>query len=107
MSWDTIADLALKATIKAFKSTVSYISAADPGNPISIAGVFSAPGKEVDPQTGAPVQSVAPKLGIRLADLPVLPDAGDQVLVKGVTYNVFGVDEDGQGGAELTLSRIS
>lgn len=107
MSWDTLADLTLKAGINAFKSSAVYTRAADPGNPISIAGVFSAPGTEVDPQTGAAVQSVNPTFGIRLAALPAAPDAGDQIVVKGATYAVLNVDEDGQGGAMLKLGKVS
>ena len=102
-----MADRTLKVAIQAFKSTATYTRAADPGNPVSIAGVYSAPGESVDPMSGVPIQSTSPTFGIRLADLPAAPSAGDQVLVKGVTYEVFSVDPDGEGGAELKLGRVS
>jgi hypothetical protein len=46
-------------------------------------------------------------LFVRLSDFPAgSPAKGDQVTVKGVTYKVYAIDNDGHGGAELTLRKI-
>lgn len=107
MSWPTLADMALKAAIGAFKTQVTYTRAADPGNPISLAGVYDEVNQAVDPQTGVIVDSKTPTLGVRLADLPADPDAGDQVAFGGKTFEVLDNQEDGQGGSKLTLRRLT
>jgi hypothetical protein len=46
-------------------------------------------------------------LFVRLTDFPAgAPANGDQVTVKGVAYKVYAIDNDGHGGAELTLRKI-
>lgn len=105
MSWADMADRVLKASIQAFKTEATYTRDADPGNPISIDGVFDSAHQLVDPETGAPVDSTAPSLGIRLADLPEEPEPDDEVEIGEVTYFVDTVEEDGQGGAKLILRK--
>lgn len=105
MAWADMADRVLKTTIATFKTAGTYTRAADPGTPIAIDGVFDKPNRQVDPQTGAAVESVQPSFGIRLADLPAEPESGDGVTVNGVQYQVISVEEDGQGGAKLVLHR--
>jgi hypothetical protein len=56
---------------------------------------------EVDPDTGATVQSTQPTLGVDLDDLAQTPGPGDVWQVDGVTYNVIESHPDGQGGAML------
>lgn len=75
------------------------------GGPYSIYGIFAAPHEEVRFGHGAPVSSVHPTLGIRLADLPAAPAKGDTALVNGITYRVIGSDEDGEGGSALQLQQ--
>lgn len=104
MSWEDRADLALRAGIQAFKIRAKYIRRADPGSPISISGVWDAPNHDVDPSTGAQINSVSPELGIRLKDLPEYPKAGDKVKVKGKFYAVIEPQDDGQGGCTLILN---
>lgn len=106
MSWDDKTDLILRTTISAFKTTAIYTRAADPLNPISLNGVFNKPEVSVDPNTGVPVSSTAPSFGIRLADLPAQPAAGDAILIKAVSYRVIESSEDGQGGTTLRLEGI-
>lgn len=111
MGWDTLADMALKAGIGTFKTAGTYTRAADPGNPISLNGVFDRVHKAVDPETGAVVDSRTPTFGIRKADLPAEPDAGDELEIAAGqfsgTYEVLDSQEDGQGGTMLTLRKIS
>jgi hypothetical protein len=107
MSWDTLADLALKAGINTFKTTGTYTRAADPGNPISLRGVFDKVNQVVDAETGAQVDSLQPTFGIRLADLPAAPAKGDTLLIKGQLYNVDYSQEDGEGGSALVLTEAT
>ena len=46
-----------------------------------------------------------PTLGVRLADYPVPPKQGDSLLRAGVTWSIFDVQPDGQGGADLVLKQ--
>jgi len=46
-------------------------------------------------------------LFVRLSDFPAgSPANGDLVTVKGVAYKVYAIDNDGHGGAEVTLRKI-
>ncbi len=46
-------------------------------------------------------------LFVRLADFPAgAPANGDLVTVNGVAYKVYAIDNDGHGGAEVTLRKI-
>lgn len=105
MTWATIADNVLKTAIGRFKTEVTYTRLEDQDNPISLAGVFDKNNQEVNPETGVPVNDFQPTLGIRLADLPAPPAAGDTVTVSSVVYEVLQVEEDSQAGARLVLGR--
>lgn len=107
MSWEDQADLVLRTAINAFKTQASYIRRADPGNPISLQCVYDIPYASIDPNTGAAVTSHIPSAGIRLADLPAPPAAGDQIIIKGKTYDVLDPQADGQGGSKLMLQEYS
>lgn len=103
MTWQNLADMALKAGIRTFQSSGVYTRAATPSTHVTIKGVFDQVHKMIDPQTGVQVDSRVPTFGIRLADLAAEPDAGDQVVINGKTYEVLTSEEDGEGGAKLIL----
>lgn len=107
MSWQNLADMALKAGIRTFKTSGVYTRLAAPSDEIEIDGVFDTVHRSVDPETGVPVSSKTPTFGIRLEDLPAAPDAGDQVVIRTVAYEVIESQEDGEGGAKLILVRKS
>jgi hypothetical protein len=55
---------------------------------------------------GAQIQTRAPQLSIRVADLTVTPKGGDDadlVTIRGVVFRVIRVEPDGDGWAVLTL----
>lgn len=106
MVWADLADRVLKTTIGTFKTRLPATYTPSVGSPVEIEGVYDAPDHSSDPQSTAAFDTVAPRLGIRLADLALPPDAGDTLVVNGLTYRVIGVEEDGQGGAELVLNRL-
>ena len=47
-----------------------------------------------------------PTLGIMLADYPVPPMQDDTFVRAGVTWSVWDVQPDGQGGADLILKQV-
>ncbi|QPC44002.1 hypothetical protein HW532_15675 [Kaustia mangrovi] len=68
-----------------------------------IVGVFDAQYQRED--AGNPgIMSSTPMLFVRLADLPVDPEADQgHVVVNGVEYRVIEPEKDGQGGCRLIL----
>lgn len=68
--------------------------------------VFDSAHVSVDPETGAPVSTNNPILGIRLIDLPNEPTNRDRVLARGVLYKINDVQADGVAGATLFLRKV-
>lgn len=71
-----------------------------------LSGVFDSAHSTIDFTEGAPVSTMTPVLGVRLADFPpsIAPLQGDgPVLCRGVAYLVADVEPDGHGGAKLIL----
>lgn len=58
-------------------------------------------------EPGLEVASTVTTLDLRLADLPVVPREGDEVMVGNVTYRIQEALPDGQGSALLILTRNS
>lgn len=65
--------------------------------------VWEAPGERVDIIEGMAIASSRPRVGIHLADWSRQPAIGDQVTVRGQTYDVGEVLPDGQGGVDVEL----
>lgn len=76
----------------------------EPGVPLPQA-VFDTAHVGVDPDTGAPVSSVNPVLGVRLSDLPNNPTSRDRVRARGVTYRIHDVQPDGVAGVTIILKK--
>ncbi|PIR25611.1 MAG: hypothetical protein COX62_04640 [Deltaproteobacteria bacterium CG_4_10_14_0_2_um_filter_43_8] len=78
------------------------------GIPIDIKAVFDLKFEHVDPDTEMVISSNAPRIGVKLSDLPASPRKGDQVeiLASGAKYLVHDSQEDGQGGASLFLHEV-
>lgn len=73
---------------------------------VSIQGIVDMEFEQVDPNTGAIVSSNQPMLGVRDSDLPVAPQKGDLVLMRGLNYQVIERQQDGQAGTRLLLNRV-
>lgn len=102
MSWEDIAQRAVRDAVTAFGEGVTYTSAS--GEAVTIIGDFQAQHQAVDPNTGVPFYSTEPVMTVVLADLPAgCPDMGDTVMRKGKTYRVIGDQPDGDGGTLLEL----
>ncbi|MNP87369.1 hypothetical protein D3C76_1882230 [compost metagenome] len=59
----------------------------------------------VDPETGAPVSSQNPILGVRLIDLPNKPTNRDRVRARGELYQISDVQPDGVAGVTIILRK--
>ncbi|MNY80823.1 hypothetical protein D3C86_2220570 [compost metagenome] len=59
----------------------------------------------VDPETGAPVSTNNPILGVRLIDLPNKPTSRDKVQARGELYTISDVQPDGVAGVTIILRK--
>ena len=75
-----------------------------PGVPLAQA-VFDTAHVSVDPETGAPVSSNNPILGVRLIDLPNKPTSRDKVQARGELYTISDVQPDGVAGVTIILRK--
>jgi len=91
------------SVLAAFGEPVTYQPSPPNGTPVSIF-VARRTAREREPTAeGAYVVFF-----VRLSDLAAGPPAaGDLVTVKGVAYKVYDIDNDGQGGAELTCRKAA
>ena len=76
----------------------------EPGVPLAQA-VFDTAHVSVDPETGAPVSSQNPILGVRLIDLPNKPTNRDRVRARGELYQISDVQPDGVAGVTIILRK--
>lgn len=70
-----------------------------------IKGIFDNEYEAIDPDTEQLISSQQPILGINLHGLKKDPNAGDQVKIRNLFYNIIEVREDGHGGATLYLHK--
>lgn len=73
------------------------------GGSFKIRGIFDDRIQEVDPDTEIPVSSNVFSLGIKLDDLPLVPEKGDEVIIKNFVYQVIDSQEDGVPGVSTFL----
>ena len=99
-----LANRALKAGIRVMGEPITLTRS---NTTYEIKGVFQESFKVIDPQTGMPVNSQQPVLGVNLSDLSIVPRRGDTVSVRGVSYRVRDIQEDGHTGMTLLLQRTS
>ncbi len=98
-----------------FGEKVSYYPSQG-GGPIEIQATFDDFFEQVDPDTEVVIASNQPTLLIKLTDIPFLPIKGDVVRIKAnafkmqtkaISYTVYDSQEDGQGGSELFMHKVS
>lgn len=104
MSWQQMTDEVMRVCTETFTSTVLYDPQASA--PITIKGIFDAAYQDVEILDGAAVQTIKPRLGVRLSDLPAAPREGDRCTINGKNYRVAEVRPDGEAGAALFLHTI-
>lgn len=114
MGWASMAQRMLGVSIRTFSEPSAAIDpdgavywltdGVAPGVALAQA-VFDSAHVTVDPETGAPVSSQNPILGVRLVDLPSPPTTRDKVRARGVLYQVFDVQPDGVAGVSVILRK--
>jgi hypothetical protein len=98
-NWNSLLDGLNAATVSAFGREVVYISAV--GNSAPLSGIFQSTQQSEEASPG-----VYAVLFLRLADLPLPPQCGDEVLVDDAAYKVFAIEADCGGGAVLRLRQV-
>lgn len=116
MGWHDMADRMLGVAVRTFSAPLVELIPGGTGAPVVLASaVFDSAHVQVDPETGAPVSSNNPVLGIRMSDMPAPPIPGsDLIRVSGLptgmawangTYRIDDAQPDGVAGATLYLKR--
>ncbi|ONH52808.1 hypothetical protein SAMN04490182_4560 [Pseudomonas cedrina] len=115
MGWASMAQRMLGVSIRAFSEPTAALDplgavywlrdGVAPGVPLAQA-VFDSAHVTVDPETGAPVSSNNPVLGVRVIDLPNEPTNRDRVQARGVLYKIHDVQSDGVAGVMLFLRKV-
>jgi hypothetical protein len=117
MSWAELTGGVLREAMAAFGTPFSF-SPRGPGRPAgpftfqpdgvtTLTGVFDEAHHLMETSANsAPVSTIAPVLGVRLADLPVPPLQGDVIVVAGISYKIAVPQPDGQGGSKLILEAV-
>lgn len=115
MGWAGMAQRMLGVAVRTFSEPSAEIDPARavywltdgiaPGVALAQA-VFDSTHVSVDPETGAPVSSNNPILGVRLVDLPNEPTNRDRVQARGVLYKINDVQADGVAGVTLFLRKV-
>ena len=68
-------------------------------------GIFAQKPTRWETAEGGLLTTLETTLGIMLADFPVPPKQGDSLVRGGVTWFVWDVNLDGQGGASLSIKQ--
>jgi hypothetical protein len=114
MGWASMAQRMLGVSIRTFSEPSASIDpdgavywltdGVAPGVPLAQA-VFDTAHVSVDPETGAPVSSQNPILGVRLIDLPNKPTNRDRVMARGELFTISDVQPDGVAGVTIILRK--
>jgi hypothetical protein len=114
MSWASMADRMIGVAVRTFshandarESLVSYIPKS--GQPYDVLAVFDRAHIAIDPNTGAPINSTNPVLGVQRSQFAAEPKKGDMVdiVFDGATHRfiVQQYQPDGVAGGLLELIR--
>lgn len=83
-----------------------YISPSGSEHPIR--GIFGNEHNVVDPDTERVISANQPMLGINLFDFKDIDlSRKGKVRIRNLTYNIYDIQDDGQGGSELYLHRVN
>lgn len=107
MAWKNLSDRMLRTTLKTFNDADNAITYTRGGVSVPLSqAIYDDNYQSVDPDTGAPITSTNPMLGVRLADLPDgKAMKGDQIVRNGITYRVLEQQPDSEGHAKLILAK--
>lgn len=111
MNWKNLADRMTRTALRTFSD-----NAGDTPSVIYVRGgaqtplrdaVFDENYQSVDPDTGAPIISDSPMIGVMRSDLPGgewMED--DTVIIRGVMYRTIESQKDSEGHAKIILHRL-
>lgn len=103
-SFKDLVDCMLGVNIPCCGETVCYRPCK--GGVFTIPAVFDDDFITVDVDTEELVSSQAPRIGVRLRDLPFIPAVDDNVSIGKRHFKVNDCQEDGQGGATIFLTEL-
>lgn len=103
-AWAAQLDRMITTVRDTFPAAVVY----DPdGEALALTGVFDEAYRSIElGDAGVPVDTTAPRLTLRLADLSATPEPYDILTVDGQEWQVTGVEPDGSGMVGLRLSEV-
>lgn len=108
MGWASMAQRMLGVAVKTFSEGTGAVywltDGREPGTALPKA-VFDTAHISVDPETGAPVSSANPVLGVCLADLPSEPTTAVRVRARGQLYRIHDIQPDGIAGLTIILKK--
>lgn len=105
MSFQSMMDSAMGVVIGSLGEDEPVTYQRGAGTTYSIGGVFQEMHEELDPEVGGIISSDQPELLIRNSDLPLAPQRGDRVEVRGRWFTVADAQPDGNAGTLLLLHR--
>lgn len=104
MSWSDLTESVFKQTAELFGETCVYWPKSSPS--FEIRAIFDSAYQVLTGAQGAmAVQSLQPKVSVKLSEFPSPPDEGDRVELRGSVYDVIEFQPDSHGGAILILQK--
>lgn len=108
MSFADEVERADRAALAVFGEPVPITYAPSVGSPVPVTGIFDEQYVLASGGAEAGVETMAPAVFFRLADLPVDPEDDEPILtIRGVSYRVIERPRDGMGGIILVLRRTT
>lgn len=99
-----LANRALKAALYGMGEPITYMRGDESWQ---VKGMFQSAHIALDPETGGPVSSQQPIVGVNGRDLPITPKTSDRVAARGSVWRVRDVQPDGHTGFMLMLQKAS
>lgn len=73
------------------------------GSPVEVRGIFNEMFTAIDSDSGFPLTTQKPNLGINLKDFNAPPGPGDEFSLRGMVYEFADIHRDGEGHATVLL----
>lgn len=110
MAWPELADAALVPAVEVFDHGDVTYTPPESTTAFAIRAIYDAEHAAVDLDTGVPVDTTVPAVGVRLQDfldvVGAYPLQGGELAVGSLVYLVRSVQPDGDGGARLELEQL-
>jgi len=97
-------DRLLSVAVPTFGERIEYRPLS--GGRYNLTAVYDQEFTQIDPDTETVISVNKPHVGLKLKDIPGEPMQGDEVKADGTLYKVNEIQEDGQGGVVLWLTKL-